>query len=249
MAVHFYDFVINLSPSESVLSMTEIGYDLSSFNAWHAFVMLHVAVVLGPALDPRFYRNWGGAEATVQDNLMIAYARGAALTTISRLSCMNVRVKPMGPATEGITPQQYFNDTLLRTAVLYYRAFTHIVHRGDRNEITTHLPGHAERTKQLLRQALRHDQELLLKFDQEVAPPFPSARPKTLPAIPLPSRIGVVSIIDYSQAPRTRHQVEPDSLQLARKGATRALSKSFVTSSAGRALGGKREYVKESAGR
>ena len=83
MAVHCYDFVTNRHPSVPLSSIAESGHNLSSFKGWHAFVMLHVAVVLGPALDPRFSSSWKGEEVSVQDNLMIAYARGAALTTIS----------------------------------------------------------------------------------------------------------------------------------------------------------------------
>ena len=139
-------------------------------------------------------------------------------------------MRPKGPGTDRITPQQYFDDILLQTAVSYYRAFCHITHRADCQYITHHRPTHGEHTKRLLRQALAHDSGLLSQFDREVAPPFPFTRPTTLPAIPLPSQSGVLSIIDKQQAVQTRRRAEPDAVQLVRRGATRNVSKAFLAS-------------------
>ncbi|KAJ3497411.1 hypothetical protein NMY22_g19698 [Coprinellus aureogranulatus] len=116
MAIHCYDYMVTRS-SGSLPSFSEFEFDIQHFQGWHSFVMLQVAVVLGPVLDPRFYRAWTKKPASEEEILTFACARGAALATMEHLGSQTNWITVRTSAhPHGVGPNVYFNEILLQTA-------------------------------------------------------------------------------------------------------------------------------------
>jgi hypothetical protein len=128
--------------------------------------------------------------------MMIAHARGAALTTIALLDThWNIAITPDGPGTEEISPQEYFDNALVETAILNYRAFVCVTEKKNHN-LSNHTISGQARSKKLLRRALSHNSNLLATFDWEIGQPFARQKPRNLPSIPVPSATGTIRFLN-----------------------------------------------------
>jgi hypothetical protein len=163
-----------------------LGYNLERFMDWHSFVMLHVMAALGPALDLRFYpshQDWD--QATEYDCLMMGYARGAALQTMSYLGGVNsLRISIPG-FRQLLDANEYFEDVLLKQAVIFVHVFD-----AAQAENTRHFSklGNPDRPHliRMLCEALGHRQQLVTEFETQLKGLKPH-RPKTsILAVPLP---------------------------------------------------------------
>lgn len=221
MAIHCHEYIT--TPSSTLPSDSELGYDLCQFEGLHSFVMLHVAVTLGPVLDPRFYRSWSEKKADQSECLMIAHARGAALVTMERLSATGRLRIVTESRPKGMSLMEYFNNMLLETAILYFHAFTYVSGLG-KETITHHKVEDRPRVKKLLRQALSHNAGLLARFDEDIVANPPLKRPRSLLSVPLPDKTARV-IEDNRMRPGGSSRKPHDPYALIQRGLTWELKK------------------------
>ncbi|TEB19929.1 hypothetical protein FA13DRAFT_1718268 [Coprinellus micaceus] len=187
--------------------------------------------ILGPVLDYRFYPIWNQEAISDPDCMIIAQARGAVMETINSLTSIGITVRRGPPGTGWVTAQQYFDDALLATTILFQQAFVTVTekakgsHAGLSNFRTAHQP-HAVK---LLRRSLCYRPDLLNAFDQAFTGPDSAEEPVDLYTIPLLAEEGVVDLrcmvrASGSNCPKNKH----DPIKLIHKGATWSLNQAFM---------------------
>jgi hypothetical protein len=181
--VHHYDRLLCYG---TTAGFPHLGYHVERFSDWHSLTMLHVIAALGPALDLRFYpshKEWN--QTSEYDCIMMAYARGAALRTMSHLgtiSCLKLRIPGIKPP---VNPNEYFEDVLLKQTILFVKAFD--ATRAEDMPSFSKL-GNADRPHliRMLREALGHSKELVAKFDRHLKGLGLHQSKTPIMAVPLP---------------------------------------------------------------
>lgn len=218
-AIHHFDRLLCHSVTSGFY---ELGYDLDRLSDWHSFAMFHVLTTLGPALDPRFYpshKKW--AQASEYDCLMLAYGRGASLRVMAHLgsiSCLKISI----PRRGHISPLDYFEDVLVKQAILFVRAFD--AAQAEETLEFSDLRTEVDRPHlvRMLREALSHSTQLLNEFDTYLKSPEFHKPSATVMAVPLPppgAECLMISKMTTGRPPAYQHN--PDGL--IRRGLTPTL--------------------------
>jgi hypothetical protein len=182
-AVHIFD---RLLCHGTTTDFPHLGYHLERFSDWHSFTMLHVIAALGPALDPRFYpshKGWG--QASEYDCLMMAYARGAALRTMTHLGALSFLKLRIPGIKSLVNPNEYFEDILLKQALLFVRAFD-AAQAEDTAQFSKLSNADRPHLIRMLSEALGHCKELVADFDKHLKGLKPCQSKTEIMAAPLP---------------------------------------------------------------
>lgn len=163
-----------------------LGYSLT-LEGWHSFTMLQVMAILGPALDQRFYPSHPDYDQCTEDEgLMMAYARGAALATMSFLSRQGeLKIKLPRPTGSlySIGPQEYLDKILLQQAINMLQAFDAVVPSPN---ITNLSPDDRPYLVTMLKEAMSYNQDLVKEFSESMIPAQDARHMSKLLVSPLP---------------------------------------------------------------
>lgn len=239
-AVHCYDRLV----CNRLGTLSSLEYSLKTVEGWHSFIMLEVMAVLGPALDQRFFPGHGDYDKCPEKEcLMMAYARGAALATVGSLSREGL-IKINVPSSTGslsiISPQEYFDRTLLQQAINILQAFDAVVFTmtitnlksTDRLFLVT-----------MLKDALSYNPDLVKEFSRSRVPAREARRKSKLLVSPLPPEGATITKRQRAkvmQPSGSRLSIPPpthNSVELIRQGLTSCLYRRL------------RDYAKDTLGK
>ncbi|KAF5309733.1 hypothetical protein D9611_014452 [Ephemerocybe angulata] len=162
-----------------------LGIDLSDWNIFHGFILLHVLICLIFPLDPRSYNKPVDAPRTEDEEIVMTYARGVVLYTMEKL---DFKITPKGTYKGHASPKRYFNAVLIDQVVLLMNA--HAVLSTSKRASGPRKNG-TNTFVDLLRDALSHDEMLWPRVVEKNLAQGETIDPSSLPAVPL-SQGGIV---------------------------------------------------------